>query len=73
VAGMATFTISTLQRHFPQKWLLVAAQSIALIGTVLLTFGDSSQRYFPFVFPGFILGVMGIAIAYCLVKYVIFS
>jgi hypothetical protein len=73
VAGAATVIVGTLQRHFPLKWLIVTAQITALVGVILLSFGDSPQRYFPFVFPGFILVAFGIAMAYILVKYVIFS
>jgi MFS family permease len=71
VAGIATLTISTLQKRFPLKWLIIVGQLIGLVGTILLTFADSPHRYFSFVFPGFILGSFGIAVAFCLTKYVI--
>jgi nitrate/nitrite transporter NarK len=64
-----TFLVGPLQMHFPLKWLLVSAQGLTLIATLLLTFGDSPSHYWPFVFPGFILGTAGIAAAYMWVKY----
>ncbi|EKM82252.1 hypothetical protein AGABI1DRAFT_126582 [Agaricus bisporus var. burnettii JB137-S8] len=72
-ACVATLTISFLRKRFPLKWVLVSAQSIALVATILLTFGDSPQRYFPVVLPGFILGAFGIGTAFLSVNIAVFA
>ncbi|KAF7770757.1 hypothetical protein Agabi119p4_6731 [Agaricus bisporus var. burnettii] len=72
-AGLVTVTISAFRKHFPLKWILISAQVLALVATLLLTFGDSPQRYFPFVFPGFILGAFGVATAYLTVNIAVFA
>ena len=39
-------------------------------GTILLAFGDSPERYWPFVFPGLVLGSAGAMVTYMHVRYV---
>jgi nitrate/nitrite transporter NarK len=63
------FVVDPVQRHFPLKWILVVAQCLTMIGTLLLTFGDTPQKYWSFVFPGLIIGTAGISPAYIGVKY----
>ncbi|XP_006457433.1 hypothetical protein AGABI2DRAFT_229854 [Agaricus bisporus var. bisporus H97] len=73
LASAMSFVAGPLQRNFPLKWVLCSAQSLALIGTIFLTFGDSPQHYWPFIFPGLIIGTAGIATAYMVVNIAVFA
>lgn len=52
------------------KWILIFAQGIVIIATILLHFADAPNRYFPFVLPAFILGTVGCTLTYTHTKYV---
>jgi len=46
------------------KWVIFIGFLLLLIGTILLPFGNSKKRYWPLVFPGFLLGTAGAAMIY---------
>ncbi|KAF4609874.1 hypothetical protein D9613_010411 [Agrocybe pediades] len=53
-----------LQSKISQKWVILLGFTLLLAGTILLPFANSPARYWPFVFPGFLLGTAGAAIIY---------
>ncbi|OCH86704.1 MFS general substrate transporter [Obba rivulosa] len=53
-----------LQSKLRLKWVIVIGFALQLIGTILLPFGNSKERYWPFIFPGFLLGTAGSALIY---------
>lgn len=61
---------AVLQSKINQKWVILLGFTLLLAGTILLPFGNSQAHYWPFVFPGFLLGTAGAAIIYATAKYV---
>ncbi|KAJ7788584.1 hypothetical protein B0H14DRAFT_2398211, partial [Mycena olivaceomarginata] len=54
---------SIIHRKFSLKSVLVVGQILALIGSALLSFADTQERYWSFAFVGFCLGTSGVMIA----------
>lgn len=48
----------------PKRILLVLGQVFMIIGAVLFALADNPSRYWPFIFPGMIIGMIGLAMAY---------
>lgn len=59
---------SVLQQKFSLKWVIIGGYVLAIIGTILLPFANTKERYWPLVLPGMLLGSSGITIAYATVK-----
>ncbi|CAA7263630.1 unnamed protein product [Cyclocybe aegerita] len=55
---------AVLQSKWRLKWVILLGFVLLLTGTILLPFGDSRERYWRFVFPGFLLGTAGAALIY---------
>jgi nitrate/nitrite transporter NarK len=53
------------------KHVLLAAQALLLISTVLLAFADSPDKYWTFVFPAFVVGSTGAMMTFTQAKSVI--
>ncbi|KAF8154860.1 major facilitator superfamily domain-containing protein [Crassisporium funariophilum] len=53
-----------LQSKIRLKWVILLGFVLLLVGTILLPFGNSKAHYWPFVFPGFLLGTAGAALIY---------
>ncbi|KAF7305558.1 MFS general substrate transporter [Mycena chlorophos] len=62
--GLAISIALQSQRKISHKWVIVMGFVLALIGSILLPFGNTSHHYWPFLFPGFLLGTLGCAIIY---------
>ncbi|KAH9936571.1 MFS general substrate transporter [Fomitopsis serialis] len=60
---------SFLQQRFRLKWVMLGGQLLVLSGTILLAFGGSAAKYWPFTFPGFCLGTAGTTIHRALRRY----
>ena len=63
---------SIIHRKFSLKSVLVVGQILALIGSALLSFADTQERYWSFAFVGFCLGTSGVMIAFTTIKWVKF-
>lgn len=71
--GALAFAISFtggLSRIISPKWILLGAQGLLVIATILLHFADGPDKYFQFVLPAFILGTSGCMFTYTHTKYV---
>lgn len=62
-----------LQQTIPLKYVILIGEVMALVGTVLLPFANSEDRYWRFAFPGFCLGTAGVTITFATVKSVYIS
>jgi len=65
--GVFAFAMSFsggLSRLTSPKWVLLFAQSLVIIATLLLHWGGSPSHYWPFVFPAFVLGACGSMLCY---------
>ena len=58
-----------LQSKLRLKWIVVLGFLLIIAGTALLPFANSKARYWPFAFPGFLLGTAGAALIYTTTKY----
>ncbi|KAF7358099.1 MFS general substrate transporter [Mycena venus] len=66
--GLGMFPIiplaAGLQSKLRLKWVILIGFVLICTGTVLLPFADSSENYWPFAFPGFLLGTAGASLIY---------
>ncbi|KAI0073355.1 MFS general substrate transporter [Panus rudis PR-1116 ss-1] len=73
--GILAFAISFtggLSRIISPKWILLFAQALVAVATILLHFADGPEKYFPFVLPAFILGTVGCMLTYTHTNIAIF-
>ncbi|KAJ7853760.1 major facilitator superfamily domain-containing protein [Mycena leptocephala] len=56
--------VEGLKSKLRLKWVIFIGFILIIAGTVLLPFADSDAHYWPFAFPGFLLGTAGAAIIY---------
>ncbi|KAK7681756.1 hypothetical protein QCA50_015103 [Cerrena zonata] len=73
--GALAFAISFtggLSRIVSPKWILLSAQGLLVIATILLHFADGPDKYFKFVLPAFILGTSGCMFTYTHTNIAIF-
>lgn len=73
---MLAFALSftgPLSRVINPKWIILTGQSLMIIGTILLAFADTADKYWPFVFPAFVLGSAGAMLTYTHTKSVLQS
>ncbi|KAH7884144.1 major facilitator superfamily domain-containing protein [Phlebopus sp. FC_14] len=75
--GVLAFAISftgSLSRVFSPKWLMLTGLTLLVIATMLLAVGGGSpDHYWPFVFPGFVLGSAGAMLTYTHTNIAIFQ
>ncbi|KAG9227060.1 hypothetical protein CCMSSC00406_0008260 [Pleurotus cornucopiae] len=62
--GVASYLIGRVLPYLPAKWVLVAAQLLTATGSVLFALAGTQDRYWAFVFPGMVVGMLGLASAY---------
>ncbi|EMD35861.1 hypothetical protein CERSUDRAFT_53112, partial [Gelatoporia subvermispora B] len=73
--GVIAFAMSftgTLSRIINPKWIILFAESMLIIATILLALADSPDKYWSYVFPAFILGSGGAMLAYSHTNIAIF-
>ncbi|CCM01857.1 uncharacterized protein FIBRA_03928 [Fibroporia radiculosa] len=73
--GVLAFAMSftgPLSRVINPKWIILFAESLLVIATILLAFADGPDKYWPFVFPGFALGSAGAMLVYSHTNIAIF-
>lgn len=71
--GVFAFAVSfsgPLSSVISPKFVLLSAQGLLVIATILLGLADSPEKYFSFVLPAFILGSSGAMFTYTHTKYV---
>lgn len=71
--GVLAFAMSftgPLSRRISPKWIILFGQGILIVATILLAFADGPDKYWPFVFPAFILGSAGAMLTYTHTKWV---
>ncbi|TFK84532.1 MFS general substrate transporter [Polyporus arcularius HHB13444] len=71
-ATLLSFT-SPLGGYISRKYLILSGQTLTIVATVLLAFGDAPDRYWRFVFPGLVIGSAGSMITYMHVSIAIFQ
>ncbi|KAL5498331.1 hypothetical protein ACEPAH_2473 [Sanghuangporus vaninii] len=65
VAGGISATLSGIYGpHFPRKLLLFAGQIFMAVSVGLFALGDSPDKYWSHIFPGMIVGMIGIGITF---------
>ena len=65
--GVLAFAMSftgSLSRVINPKWIILFAEGMCIIATVLLAFADRPERYWSFIFPAFVLGSAGAMLTY---------
>jgi nitrate/nitrite transporter NarK len=72
VAFAMSFTGSLAKRIEP-KWLILGAQVLIVIATVLFQYADTPASYWPYAFPAFAIGSGGAMLCYTHTKYVFLS
>jgi len=73
--GVLAFSMSftgSLSRVFNPKWIILLGESALVIATILLAFADGPDKYWPFVFPAFVLGSGGAMLTYTHTNIAIF-
>ncbi|KAI0641791.1 MFS general substrate transporter [Trametes meyenii] len=73
--GVLAFSMSftgSLAHYVNPKWLILTGEGLCLIATILLAFADSPARYWPFIFPAFVLGSAGAMLMYTHTNIAIF-
>jgi hypothetical protein len=64
MAFAASFS-GPLCRTFSPKWIILTGLSLCMVGTVLVAIGGGKPGdYWPYVFPAFVIGTMGLMTAY---------
>ena len=53
-----------LSRVINSKWIILFGEALCIIATVLFAFADGPERYWPYIFPAFVLGSAGAMLSY---------
>ena len=61
-----------LARRINPKWIILSGEGMLVAATVLLAFADGPDKYWPFVFPAFVLGSGGAMLTYTHTNIAIF-
>ncbi|KAJ3477572.1 hypothetical protein NLI96_g10372 [Meripilus lineatus] len=72
IVGFAASFTGPVSRVISPKWVLLFAQGLLAISSILLHFADAPNRYFPFALPGFIIGTAGCMLTYAHTNIAIF-
>ncbi|OBZ65921.1 hypothetical protein A0H81_14087 [Grifola frondosa] len=64
VAALLASFAGPLSRFFSTKLLILFGHILMIVATILLALGDGPDKYWPFVFPGLVLGSAGAMITY---------
>ncbi|KAB5592439.1 MFS-type transporter [Ceratobasidium theobromae] len=74
VAGPIMVSAGRIARIGRPKWMILGSLALALIATILLSFSDRLRdRYWPLVFPAFVIGTAGISVVFVLTNVCIFD
>ncbi|KAI9461385.1 major facilitator superfamily domain-containing protein [Boletus coccyginus] len=61
------------QQRFDAKYVLLGGLVLMVAGTIFFPFADNTSRYWPIVFPGFLLGTAGTTIVFATANIAIFT
>jgi nitrate/nitrite transporter NarK len=64
LSAFATSWTSILSKIFNAKLLIITGQLLLMAATLLLVFADSPDKYWPLVFPAFVVGSAGAILTY---------
>lgn len=65
VTGTITATLAGSYGHLiPRRVLLVAGQLLMAVGIILFALADTEDKYWTYIFPGMIINMVGLALAY---------
>ncbi|KAJ3528558.1 hypothetical protein NM688_g7983 [Phlebia brevispora] len=70
--AFATSFSGPLSERFSPKYVLLAGQALLVVATVLLALADSPDKYWPYVFPAFMIGSTGAMLSYVHTNIAIF-
>jgi nitrate/nitrite transporter NarK len=70
VAFAMTFT-GGLTKNLEPKWLILGAQLVVVVATILFNWTDAPEKYWRFVFPAFFIGSAGAMLTFTNSKYVL--
>ncbi|PCH34679.1 MFS general substrate transporter, partial [Wolfiporia cocos MD-104 SS10] len=73
--GVLAFSMSftgPLSRKINPRWIILTGEGLLVVATILLAFADGPQRYWPFIFPAFVLGSAGAMLVYTHTNIAIF-
>ena len=62
--AFATSFSGPLSTRFSPKYVLLAAQGLLVVATILLGLADSPDKYWSYVFPAFMIGSTGAILSY---------
>ena len=60
----------SLSSRFSPKYVLLSAQGLLVVATILLALADGPNKYWTYVFPAFVIGSCGAMLSYTHTKYV---
>ncbi|KAG2144467.1 major facilitator superfamily domain-containing protein [Suillus clintonianus] len=65
IIAFATSFTSPLSRIFSPKWIILTGLSLCMVATVLLALGGGKpENYWPYVFPAFSIGSVGVMLLF---------
>ncbi|KAG9224436.1 hypothetical protein CCMSSC00406_0009478 [Pleurotus cornucopiae] len=62
--GIASYLSGRFVPRLPPNYILVGSQVLMAVGSVLFALADTRDKYWPYVFPGMIVGMLGLAAGY---------
>ncbi|KAF9490814.1 MFS general substrate transporter [Pleurotus eryngii] len=62
--GVASYFVGRVLPYLPAKWVLVAVQLLTATGSMLFALAGTEERYWSFVFPRMVVGMLGLASVY---------
>jgi nitrate/nitrite transporter NarK len=68
VAALAGGFTGPLSQKVNPKWLILAGEIMVIVGSILFPFATKPDRYWPIVFPAFIIGSAGAMLVYTQTK-----
>ncbi|KAF8961605.1 MFS general substrate transporter, partial [Flammula alnicola] len=68
-----TVLATVLQQKLRLKWVMFIGECIAIVGSILLPFANTRQRYWRFAFPGTLLGSLGVLVTFVTSNVAIFA
>ncbi|KAK7469999.1 hypothetical protein VKT23_001434 [Stygiomarasmius scandens] len=62
--GFSSYLAGIIVPEFPRRVVLVGAQLFMCIGSILFALADNESRYWSYIVPGMILGMIGVGFGY---------
>jgi len=68
----ATAITTRMHQHLRLKHVFTVGNGLAVVGSLLLPFGDTRSKYWSLVFPGFVIGSAGVTITFVTANVAVF-